>query len=122
MNMAEELAKLVKTNLIMGSPVLSGNLKMQNILTQIQPYGNGFKLIISAPLYDVKKWKKTGMIQPIKPSPDFPNITDYAMWLNDRGAFNTHNRSEHWANRSIVQACLVYANQIGAEVINELEL
>ena len=42
--------------------------------------------------------------------------------VNKFGAFGKHNKSEGWVNRSILDVVNTIANEIGAEVINELGL
>lgn len=113
----EKLQFLCFYNLVMQSPVLSSS--MQNHI-QIG-YGNdGFQIVIDAPFYDAKEWEKnkqlvyTGAIK--------NGMSAYAYWVNEVGAFGRHNKSEHWVNRVLNEACLALAGEIGAEVINELQL
>lgn len=49
------------------------------------------------------------------------DFTHYAFLLNAVGAFGS-GRHQFWVNRAVYNACVMYANQIGANVINHLEL
>lgn len=114
----EKLYALVFYNLHCQAPVLSGN--MQSLIQTAQAYGTEFVILIEAPFYDEKEWKKTGAIKhtgEIK-----KGYTDYAQLVNESGGFGTRNKSMHWVNRVCVEAAVALANEIGAEVVNELEL
>ena len=50
------------------------------------------------------------------------SVADYAYWVNEMGGFGTHNKSEHWVNRSMYEVALEFANKLGAEIINKLPL
>lgn len=107
--MIEELHNLIYTNLVMQSPVLSGNMK-----ANISSMKLG-EICISGPAYDLKKWKKDKVIV-------HTGGPDYANEVNISGAFGRHNKSEHWVNRVLFDSVSVIANEIGAIVINELPL
>ena len=117
MDLVEKLRFLCFYNLVMQSPVLSGSMQ-----AHIQfGYGNdGFEIIIDAPFYDQKEFRKnhnlvyTGEIKNGK--------TAYAYWVNEMGAFGRHNKSEHWVNRVLNECCQAVASEIGGTVINELQL
>lgn len=114
----EKMTSLLFAILLTSSPVLSGNMK-QNI--QITRYGiNECEIVIDAPFYDMKKWRKDKVI--VHTGETFRGKTAYAESVNRSGAFGTHNKSEHWANRACVEVAQIIANEIGAEVINELRL
>jgi hypothetical protein len=117
-NDVEQLQSLIFTKLLNDSPVMSGNMQM-HISMGLSGFSNA-EVVIEAPFYDLKKWKKTGAIIPTRENKK--GMTDYAYWVNKLGAFGTHNKSERWINRSIYEMCLEYANTIGATVINKLPL
>lgn len=108
----ENMHNLLFTDLLLNSPVLSGNMKLH-----IQDKSTR-EIIIDAPFYDINKWQKTGAI--IHTGKSINGRTAYAEWVNRLGAFGTHNKSEGWVNRTILEVAEVIANQIGAVVINEL--
>jgi hypothetical protein len=115
---AEKLYNSVLYSLHTRVPILSGNMAM--FINTVESYGNEFVISIEAPFYDRKEWKKTGAIKHTGETRN--GKTDYAQWVNDSGAFGTHNKSMHWVNRVCVEAATVLASEIGATVINELEL
>lgn len=117
-NDAEKLYAIVFYNLHTQSPVLSGN--MLSFIQTSQAYGTEFVIMIDAPFYDQKEWEKNKRI--VHTGKSYNGMTAYAQWVNDIGAFGTHNKSMHWVNRVCVQSALTFASEIGAEVINELEL
>ena len=118
MNDAEKLYGLVFYNLHAQSPVLSGNM-LGHIQTS-QAYGTEFVIVIDAPFYDMKEWQKNRQI--VHTGATVNGQTAYAQMVNDVGAFGRHNKSMHWVNRVCVQSAITLASEIGAEVINELEL
>lgn len=116
--MLDKLFSLIYSDLIMSSPVLSGNMQSMIQLGQI-----GVKevdIIISAPFYDNKEWEKNKIIKHTGES--IKGVTDYANWVNEIGGFGTHNKSEHWVNRVLYECCQAIANEVGGVVINELPL
>ena len=117
-NDAEKLYALVFYNLHAQSPVLSGN--MRSFIQTAQAYGSEFVIMIDAPFYDGKEWQKNRNI--IHTGKTVNGQTAYAQMVNDIGAFGTRNKSMHWVNRVCVQSAITLASEIGAEVINELEL
>ena len=123
-----ELSKDVIQALNNKPPYLSGSLSKHLLNMSFLFNLENMTLIVDAPLYDVKNWYKTGQIRYYNaPHPKYPNITDYAMWLNDSGAFGTHNKSEHWANRGVYNGVLNYAAKLQARgeqvvIINKLPL
>lgn len=114
MDIVEKINGLLFESLILQSPILSGNMLM-NIKQE-----NTNTILIEAPFYDLKKWGKEGII--VHTGENRNGKTDYAVDVNLEGGFGTHNKSEHWVNRCIVSVCQIVANEIGAEVINELPL
>ena len=63
--MTEELQLMIYYNLVLESPVLSGN--MQNMIDSLGLYGldpvnNESRILITAPSYDTKKWRKEQVI------------------------------------------------------------
>lgn len=115
MDFKEELQYSLLWNLVMESPVLSGN--MQSMISL--GYGNdGYEVIIQAPFYDEKKWRKEGLI--VHTGANKNGITDYAESVNDFGAFGSHNKSEKWANRVINGCCEILAKKYGGTVSKRL--
>jgi len=114
----EKIQLLCFYNLIIQSPVLSGN--MQSMI-KLGYTGDGFAIMIDAPFYDQKEFRKNGNIVhtgEVKKG----GIIAYANWVNEVGAFGRHNKSEHWVNRVLNDCCMIIAASIGATVINELPL
>ena len=118
MNDAEKLHALVFYNLFTQVPVLSGN--MASLIQTSEAYGSEFVIVIDAPFYDQKEWEKNKTI--VYTGATIDGRTAYAEWVNQLGGFGTRNKSMHWVNRVCVQAATTLASEIGAEVINELEL
>jgi len=118
MNDAEKLHTLVFYNLFSQVPILSGN--MASMIHTSQAYGTEFVIVIDAPFYDVKEWEKNRTV--VHTGQVIDGKTAYAEWVNKLGGFGTRNKSMYWVNRVCVEAATVLASEIGAEVINELEL
>lgn len=115
-NIVERLHALLFSNLILSSPVLSGNMQS---LIQVGLQGSDTReIIIDAPFYDPKKWEKEKVI--VHTGEVIDGRTAYAEWVNKYGAFFKHNKSEGWVNRSILEVVTAIANEIGAQVIYEL--
>ena len=113
-NLHQELSMLILTALQMDSPVLSGNMKTN--IEMVEMSGDTAKIVISAPSYDIAKWRKTGMIE-------YTGEYDYALSVNNLGAFHGRSqKSKHWVNKSLEKVCKIIANQYGAEVIVDVEL
>ena len=108
----EKIHTLLLSNLQFNSPVLSGNMK-----AHIKENGDR-EIVIEAPFYDIKKWRETGAI--VLTNKVIYGKTDYAVWVNQLGGFATHNKSQHWVNDTILSVVNTIANEIGAEIINEL--
>ena len=114
----EKLTSLLFSALVTSSPVLSGNMKSY---IQLSKYSaNECEIVIDAPFYDSKKWKKDKTI--IHTGETINGKTAYAEWVNKSGGFATHNKSQGWVNRACVEVAQIIANEIGATVINELQL
>jgi len=112
------LSTLVKMYLEELSPILSGNMAREIMLAEIvEVKDNEVTFCINAPFYDMKLWREKGIISHTGKSHN--GISDYAMWVNEVGAFGTHNKSMHWVNRALNEAALMMPN---AEVNNRLEL
>lgn len=118
MNDVEKLYALVFYNLHAQSPVLSGN--MLSMIQTSEAYGTEFVILIDAPFYDEKQWNKNRQI--VHTGKTINGKTAYAEAVNAVGGFGTRNKSMHWVNRVCVEAATALASEIGAEVINELEL
>ena len=115
MEIKEELQNSLLWNLVMDSPILSGNMQAMISLG----YGNdGYEVIIQAPFYDNEKWKKDHVIVHTGASKN--GITDYAYEVNEFGAFGSHNKSEHWANRTINTVCQEIATKYNMKVVGRL--
>lgn len=112
----EKIHSLLLPNLMLKSPVLSGNMKS---LIKNGIISDGLReIVIDAPFYDMKKWKDSGVV--VHTGNVIQGRTAYAEWVNRLGAFATHNKSEKWVNRAILEVVQPIANEIGAEVIYEL--
>ena len=103
---------LLFSNLVMSSPVLSGNMK------SFIKTGSDGTIVIDAPFYDMRKWEKDKVV--VHTGETINGRTAYAEWVNRLGAFGRHNKSERWVNRAILEVVQAIANEIGAEVIYEL--
>ena len=114
------LYNLVNANLYAQAPVMSGNLK--NHIKVVSVSENKVVIRLEARFYDTKHWEKTGQIKYTKGWKKDPSITNYAMFLNEVGAFGTRNKSMHWVNRTLYQVCKAYADKNGWEVNNTLPL
>lgn len=117
-NIVEKLHALLFSNLIMQSPVLSGN--MQSMI-QIGLQGSATReIIIDAPYYDVKKWYKDKVV--IHTGEIIDGKSAYAEDVNLSGAFGRHNKSEGWVNRAIKEVVETIANEIGAQIVYGIQL
>lgn len=117
-NDAEKLYALVFYNLYTQVPVLSGN--MASLIQTSEAYGSEFVIVIDAPFYDMKEWEKNKQI--VHTGEVKNGRTAYAEAVNAIGAFGKRNKSMHWVNRVCVEAATALASELGADVINELEL
>lgn len=116
--LVEKMTSLLFASLLTSSPILSGNMKS---FIKINKYSqNECEIMIEAPFYDLKKWRKEGTI--IHTGAVIKGQTDYAELVNKAGGFGSHNKSEKWVNRACVEIATIIANEIGGTVINELEL
>ena len=125
------LSDLIKFYLEELSPVLSGNMVREILMAElVNVSDHEVTFCISAPFYDMKLWREKGVIVHSNlhiniyggkstHASAYGDITDYAMWVNELGAFGSQNESMHWVNR----VCDMCAHLIpNAEVINRLEL
>lgn len=125
------LSDLIKFYLEELSPVLSGNMVREILNAElVEVNDHEITFCISAPFYDTKLWKEKGVIVNSGESiqigigkhtfkANYGGITDYAMWVNEVGAFGSHNKSMHWVNRVCDMCARLIPN---AEVDNRLEL
>lgn len=97
----------ITNSLYLESPYLSGNLMDHILKGQLNPSMGDKEItfVINAPFYDSKIWNKEHKIVFTGPPKKYPDVSDYAMWLNDLGAFGKPNKSRNWANRAIVHGC-----------------
>lgn len=109
----EEIYSLLNQNLILECPVLSGNMYKHIKIADIGD--NEVTLEIDAPFYDMKEWRKTGVIKLI--GNNINGFTDYAYWVNKNGGFSTHNSSEGWVDRNITDVLDVIKNVYGNIVV-----
>lgn len=115
-NIVEKIHALLFSNLVMQSPVLSGN--MQSMIQVGIQGGDTREIIIDAPFYDMKRWNKDKVV--VHTGEVVNGMTAYAESVNRSGAFGRHNKSEGWVNRAIKEVVETIANEIGAEVVYEL--
>lgn len=114
----DQLSSLIKFYLEEMAPILSGNMFREITTAELVSVSdNEVTFCINAPFYDMKKWRENGAI--IHTGKKYGDISDYAMWVNDVGAFGKHNKSMHWVNRVCDMCARIMPN---AEVINKLEL
>ena len=118
--LVEKLHTLLSTNLVAQCPYLSGN--MVNHISTSYIRDNTSRIMIKAPFYDTNRFRKEGVIVPIKPPEKYKDMRNYALWVNEFGGFATHNKSEHWVNRACYDTVKAIADEIGAVVINKLPL
>ena len=112
----EELQHLIYYNLVVNSPVFSGN--MQNMISGLGLYGldpvNGeARVLITAPSYDIERFKKEGIIV-------HDGKRDYAYFVNEYGGFGANKSSKHWVNKVINECCEIFAKSHGGMVVNYL--
>lgn len=100
---------LLKPKLEADSPVLSGNMRTSIETTNVSEHQ--FEIVINAPFYDMKEFNKTGNIVYTGLNWKGTGITDYAFWVNDIGAFGTHNKSQAWVNRTLLSVAKTIAAQ-----------
>ena len=112
----EKIHSLLFSNLVMSSPILSGNMK-QHIKSNMDSEDER-EIVIDAPFYDMKRWEKEHAI--VHTSEIINGRSAYAEWVNRLGAFGRKNKSWHWVNRAVIQVVETIANEVGAEVIYEL--
>lgn len=112
MEVINKIHSLLLSNLVLKSPVLSGNMQHSIKATSIN------EIEIDAPFYDLKQWEKNRVI--VHTGAIINGKTAYAEWVNELGGFATHNQSEGWVNRAILEVVNIIANEIGAEVVYEL--
>ena len=118
--LVEKIAKLLDSDLYLSCPVLSGNMRHHIDLNTVIEGDEEMTIVISAPFYNLKEWQKTKRIEF---TGDVINGKhDYAEWVNTIGPFGHSGRSTHWVNRSCYEVVTAIANEIGAQVINELPL
>lgn len=107
-------------NLWNSSPILSGNMKKGIKVKSVKD--NEIVIEIEAKFYNTSEWKKTGkIIYTNKGWKKNPQITNYAMWVNDLGAFGRANKSKFWVNRSLDKSVSAVASQLGAIYENKLQ-
>lgn len=105
----DAMHNLVRVCLIADAPVLSGNMITGIETSDVQEHQ--IEICINAPFYDMKEWRKTGAIVYTGLNWKGTGITDYAFWVNEIGAFGTHNKSETWVNKSLLKAVKIIAAQ-----------
>ena len=113
----DQLHQLIYYNLVLNSPVLSGNMQMfiqQGFSGEYQS-----EIYVKAPFYDMTQWKKTGTI--VHTGAVKNGFTDYAFWVNEAGGFGTHNDSEKWINRVLNMCAEEFARKIGGKVEKYLD-
>lgn len=111
----EELQLKLNWELIMNSPILSGN--MQSFI-QLGGIDTNYAILIQAPFYDAKKWNKERIIVHTGEIKD--GYEHYAEWVNEAGGFGSHNKSENWVNRVCNMCAEEFAQKHGAKVIKRL--
>lgn len=115
-DIVEKLHALLFSNLVMQSPVLSGN--MQSMIQTGLQAGNYREIIIDAPYYDMARWNKDKIV--IHTGQVIDGKSAYAQDVELYGAFGRHNKSQGWVGRAIKEVVETIANEIGAQVIYEI--
>ena len=110
----EDLAMIIFWYLKTDSPVLSGNMRQHIKMTPVSD--NEVEIMIEAPFYDTKIWRKEGAIVYTGPPEKWPSFTDYALWVNEKGAFAKGNKSKHWVYKELANALDIFAAKYNAEV------
>lgn len=110
-----KLVALVFAQLGNDCPVLSGNMSSHISYGSISP--SEALIIVSGPSYDLSEWRKNRRIV-------LTNEFDYASSVNNLGAFmGKSKKSKHWANKSVVRACQIFAAEYpNMEVINNVAI
>lgn len=129
------LTLVIGTYLHAQAPIMSGNTQRSIRVSRISE--RKVVLVIDPKFYDVNYWKKTGKIRYTRNAfydekkekirykyswhKDM-NMKSYAMFLNEVGAFGTHNKSMHWVNRVLYTTCMAYCDQRGYGFKSDLKL
>lgn len=117
-DIVEKLHALLFSNLVMQSPVLSGN--MQSMIQTGMQGSATREIIIDAPYYDMKKWNKDKVV--VHTGQVINGKTAYAEDVELYGAFGRHNKSQGWVGRAIKEVVEAIANETGAQVVYEIRL
>ena len=117
-DIVEKIHALLFTNLVMQSPVLSGN--MQSMIQTGLQGSSTREIIIDAPFYDMKKWNEDKIV--VHTGQVINGKTAYAQDVNLYGAFFRHNSSEGWVDRAIKEVVEAIANETGAQVVYDIRL
>lgn len=114
----ERIYNLVVTALRANAPVMSGNTR-DSIRVDISS-GNKLVIVIDPKFYDISTWKSSGVIIP---SSDIRSgLLSYAESVNNNGAFGTHNSSQGWIKRVCQECTKNIASEIGAIVVDGMEI
>lgn len=115
----QKIHSLLLDTLYLSCPVLSSNMRNHIEIGSVVGE-NEMSVVITAPYYDQTEWNKHKKI--VLTGKAVNGKYHYAEEVNLFGAFGKGNKSMHWVNRACMQVATVIANEIGATVINELEL
>lgn len=114
----QALATILINNKKKFVPVLTGNTDMQSIKYKSIDK-NQIVLTINAPFVDLKKWKAEGSVpyaNIVHTGVSINGIKDYAMWVNDKGAWGRKNKSQYWVHRLCFYSCIDFAKTLGTNV------
>lgn len=108
----EQLYLLLNQTLYYRCPILSGNMSRGIKITKIEE--NRIELEIEAKYYDLNKWNKEHKV--VYTGKTVLGTTDYAMFVNEFGAFGKHNSSEHWVNRVVNDVCHAITKNVDCKI------
>lgn len=109
-----EMTRDIVQQLIKEAPVMSGNLR-KGIKARRTGNGLWWKITISGKSYDVRYWLCTKRVRR-------NGKLDYALWLNEVGAFGRGRRNKskstiHWVDKILLQNVASHASKWKANVV-----
>lgn len=108
----EQLSSLVLNVLKYQCIFLTGNT--QGHIKKVKFVGNRVEIQIAPPDYDLQELMENGVLLYLN------NGKSYATQTNEKGTVFRPKKTRYWVNTDCVEACYVFANEIGAVVKNKL--